>query len=137
MLLLALGPQRAFTAAALLPSSECTAAAAAAAAGRLGLALCPDRARACATQWTAEERGVKGLADFKGAVALAGKHAGQDSAVGNTDLTGKVGPAAAAALNDRLLSQPLPLAQAPAPRQGCSSILSASVPQEGGFLHQD
>lgn len=40
-------------------------------------------------QWTAEERGVKDLTKFKGIITFAGKHHGQDSAVGNTHLTGK------------------------------------------------
>lgn len=42
-----------------------------------------------AEQWTAEDRGVKGLRRFKGVVTHAGKHRGVDCAVGGTDLTGK------------------------------------------------
>lgn len=41
------------------------------------------------TQWSAEERGVKDLKKFKGVVTYGGRHAGQDSAVSKTDLTGK------------------------------------------------
>jgi cation diffusion facilitator CzcD-associated flavoprotein CzcO len=40
-------------------------------------------------QWSAEERGIKGLRRFKGVVTHAGKHRGQDCAVGVNDLTGK------------------------------------------------
>jgi hypothetical protein len=41
------------------------------------------------TQWSAEERGVKDVKKFKGVVTYGGRHAGQDSAVSRTDLTGK------------------------------------------------
>lgn len=41
------------------------------------------------TQWTAEERGVKGLGDFHGKVTLAGRHEGVDSSVAYTNLSGK------------------------------------------------
>lgn len=42
-----------------------------------------------ALQCSAEERGVKDVDKFKNTMCYAGKHRGVDSAVGNTDLTGK------------------------------------------------
>ena len=44
-----------------------------------------------ALQFTPEERGVKDVAAFKGVLTYGGRKDGVDCAVGNTDLTGKVG----------------------------------------------
>ena len=41
-------------------------------------------------QYTLQERGYKGMQDFKGILTLAGRHNGRDSIIGTLDCTKKV-----------------------------------------------